>query len=125
MGGQHVVLNEIVSGPMKLIRPALADLIEDNSANPVLGREGGSVNLQLAHVLESFRIRILAMRERRGRSIRNDVAVRQVAIDRHYLTGIGRTLTAASVVQIGTAAGTGQQDREVLPVLRYLRQSDH
>src|SRR5712691_11661855 len=125
MGGQHVVLNEIVSGSMKLVRPALRDLIEDDSPNSVLGGEGGGADLHLAYALECSRIRILAMRKRGRSSVSNHVAVWQVAIDRHYLTGIRGTLLAGIVAQIGAAAGTGQQDREVLPVLRYLRQRHH
>ena len=45
MSGQHVILNEIVRGPVKLFGPAFADLVEDNSADAVLGRKRGGVDL--------------------------------------------------------------------------------
>ena len=125
MGGQHVILNKIVRGSVKLIGPAFADLVEDNSADAVLGGERGGVDLQLGHILESRRIRILTMGERGRRPVGDDVAVGQIAIDRDFLTGIGGSLGAASVPQVGTAAGAGQQDGEVLPVLGDLGQRDH
>ncbi len=50
------------------------------------------------------------MRERRRRSIGQNIAVRQVAVDGDFLAGIGRTLGS-----VGGARGTGQQDHKIFP----------
>src|SRR5215471_13229948 len=56
-----VILNEIVSRPMELIGTALGDLVKDDSADPVLRREGRRIDLQFGNVLEGGWISILAV----------------------------------------------------------------
>ena len=73
---------------MKLASAALADLVEDGAANTVLRRKRRSVDLQFGNGLKHRGIGILAMRKRGRRSIRQNVAVRQVAVDRDYLAWI-------------------------------------
>src|ERR1051326_7401293 len=90
--GKGIVLNVVVSCSVKSVGPALGDLIEDDPANAILSREGGSIDLQFAHILKHCRIRILAVRKGGRSSVGNDVAVRQIAIDGDFLAWVRRAL---------------------------------
>ncbi len=91
---------------MELIRAALGDLVENDAADAVLRRKSRGVDLEFGDRLKNCRIGVLAMGQRSGRSIRKDVAVRQVAVDRHFLARIGRTLDAADCASGARASGS-------------------
>ncbi len=105
---------------METAGTALRDLVKDDSADAILRRKMIGVHLEFGDILKHCGIRVLAMRKRGRRSIRKNVAIRQVAIDRHVLARIRRALVSAN-----GAAGAWQQDHEVLPILRDLRQLRH
>ncbi len=105
---------------MKLVCAALADLIEDDAANPILRREGGCADLHLLHRLKDRDIRVRAMGQRRGCAIRKDAAVRKIAVDRYNLP---RTEDAVRLRRSTLAAR--QQNGEVLPILPYLGKLGH
>ena len=66
---------------MEGVGATLADLVEHEAANTVLGREGGRTDLNFLHSLQHHHIGVCAGWQRHRSAVRKNCAERQVSID--------------------------------------------
>ncbi len=114
-----VVLPVIVPRSVELVGTPLGDLVDDHSADPVLRRERRQGDLKFVHSFKDGGVGILTMRKRSRCAVGQNVAVGQVAVGRHAMARIGRSLIT---IVAATPRSTGKQDHEVFRALGDLGQ---